>query len=75
MLPYMYDNLKELVRNVLQLYVKYKVNEKCKTASDYKQINLPEISNIVSKSKLNIGRAAEMLKYHLNETSRYCKQV
>ena len=53
----MYDNLKKLVRNVLQLYVKYKVIEKCKTASDYKQINLSEKSNIVSKSKLNICAA------------------
>ena len=59
MLPYMYDELKELVRNVLQLYVKYKVIEKCKTASDYKQMNLSEKSNIVRKSKLNISRAAD----------------
>ena len=34
MLPYLYDDLKELVRSVLQLYVKCKVIEKCKTASD-----------------------------------------
>ena len=59
MLPYMYDDLKELVRNVLQLYVKYEVIEKCKTASDYKQINRSEKSNIVSKSRLNIVRAAD----------------
>ena len=51
-LPYLYGDLKELVRNVLQLYVKCKVIEKCKTASDYKQINLTEKRNIVSKSKL-----------------------
>ena len=60
MLPYMYDDLKELVRNVLQLYVKYEVIEKCKAASDYKQINLSEKSKIVNKSKLNIGRAADV---------------
>ena len=60
MLPYMYDDLKELVRNVLQLCVKYEVIEKCKTASDYKQINLSEKSNIVSKLKLSIGRAADI---------------
>ena len=60
MLPYLYDDLKELVRNVLQLYVKYKVIKKGKTASDYKQINLSEKRNIVSKSKLNIGCAADI---------------
>ena len=60
MLPYMYDDLKELVRDVLQLYVKYEVIEKCKTASDYKQINLSEKSNIVSKSKLNTGHKTDI---------------
>ena len=47
---------------MLQLYVKYndKVIEKCKTASDYKQINLSEKSNTVSKSKLNIVCAADI---------------
>ena len=60
MLPYLYDELKELVRNVLQLYVKYEVIEKCKTASDYKQISLSEKSNIVSKLKLNTRRAADI---------------
>ena len=34
-LPYLYDDLMELLRNVLQLYVKYEVIEKCKTVSDY----------------------------------------
>ena len=60
MFPFLCDDLKELVRNVLQLYVKYEVIEKCKTASDYKQINLSEKSNIASKSKLNIVRAADI---------------
>ena len=45
---------------MLQLYVKCEVIEKCKTASDHKQINLSEKSNIVSKSKVNIGRAADI---------------
>ena len=45
---------------MLQLYVKYEVIEKCKAASDFKQINLSEKPNVVSKSKLNIGRAANI---------------
>ena len=60
MLPYMDDELKELVRNVLLLYVKYEVIEKFKTASNYKQINQSEKSNIVGKSKLNAGPAADI---------------
>ena len=60
MLPYMYDDIKELVRNVFQLFVKYEVIEKCKTASAYKQIDLPDNSNILSKSKFNIGRAVDI---------------
>ena len=60
MLPYIYDDIKELVRNVLQLVVKYEVIEKCKTPSAYQQIDLPGKSNILSKSKFNIGRAADI---------------
>ena len=60
MLPYMDDELKELVRNVLQLYVKYEVTEKFKTASNYKQINQSKKSSIVGKSKLNAGPAADI---------------
>ena len=45
---------------MLQLFVKYEVIKKCKTASDYKQIYLSEKSNIVSKSKLNIGCVANI---------------
>ena len=60
MLSYMYDDIKELVRNVLQLFVKYEVIEKCKTASAYKQIDLSDKSNILPKSKFNIGRAVDI---------------
>ena len=46
MLPSMYD-LNELVRNVLQVFVKYGVIEKCKTACAYKQIDLLDKLNIL----------------------------
>ena len=38
----------------------FMLSTKCKAASDYKQINLSEKPNILSKSKLNIGRAADI---------------
>ena len=63
MLPYTYDDIKELVRRMLQLFVKYEVIEKCKTAPAYKQIDLSDKSKLIksnSKSKLNIGRAADI---------------
>ena len=46
MLPYMHD-MNELVRNVLQVFVKYGVIEKCKTAWAYKQTDLLDKSNIL----------------------------
>ena len=42
----MYDDVKELVKNVLRFFVKYKIIEMCKTASVCKHINLSDKSNI-----------------------------
>ena len=39
MLPDMYDYIKEKLRNVLQLFVKYEVIENSKTVSAYKLLN------------------------------------
>ena len=63
MLLEMYDDVKELMRNLLQVFVKYEVIEKCKSESAYKQIDLSCKLDILSKSKLNIGGAADMLKW------------
>ena len=55
MRPYIYDDINESVKNVLQLFVKCEIIEKCKTASTYKQIDLLDKPNILSKSKITIA--------------------
>ena len=70
-LPYIYNDIKDLVRNVLELFVKYEVIEKCKTALGYKQIGLSDKSCILSKSKLNIGRAADFTIAEMKQPSRH----
>ena len=58
MLPYIYDDVKELVRNVLQLFAKYEV----KRAKQHRHVNklIYQISHILSKSGLNIGNATDI---------------
>ena len=60
MLPYMYDDIKVLVKNVLQLFVKYEVSQKSKTTHACKKVDLSDKSNILSKSGLYIGHAADI---------------
>ena len=57
--PYIYDDINESVKNVLELFVKCEIIEKCKTPSTYKQIDLLDKPNILSKSKITI---AEMMQ-------------
>ena len=56
----MYDDLKNLVKSTLQLYIKQSVIGNCWNGIAYKNIDLLNKSNIVSKKKLILGCATEL---------------
>lgn len=57
MLPFMFDDITELVRGVLQLFIKPEVLNTC---SSFKAIDLSKKDNFLSRKKLNIGRASDI---------------
>ena len=60
MLAFMYDDLKNLVKSTLQLYIKQSVIGNCSNVIAYKNINLLNKSNIVIKKTLTLGCATEL---------------
>ena len=70
-----FEQVSLLGRNALQHFVKYEHIKKCKTASAYKQIDLLDKPNILSKSKLNIGRATDITVYELKQKDHSNKNV
>ena len=56
----MYDDLKNLIKSILQLYIKQSVIDNCWNGIAYKNIDLLNKSNIVSKKKLILGCATEL---------------
>ena len=61
MVPFMYDDLKSLVKSILQFYINQSVIDNCSNGIAYKNIDLLDKSNIVSKkkNKLTLGCATE----------------
>ena len=51
MVPFMCDDLKNLVKSILHLYIKQSVIDSCSNGISYKNINLLNRSNIFSKKK------------------------
>ena len=49
MAPFMYDDLKKLVKNILQLYIKQSVIDNCSNGIAYKNTKSLNKSNIASK--------------------------
>ena len=61
MVPFMYDDLKNLVKSILQLYIKQSFIDSWSNGIAYKNIDLLTKSNIVSKKKkLTLGCATEL---------------
>ena len=58
--PFMYDDLKNLVKSILHLYIKRSVMDNCLNGIAYKNIDLLNKSNIVSKTNLTLGCATEL---------------
>ena len=59
-LPFMYDDLTDLVRKLLQLFIKTDVLTNCTSGTALKQLDLTKKENFFSQSKLNIGFATEL---------------
>ena len=49
MAPFMYDDFKKLVKNILQLYIKQRVIDNCSNGIAYKNTKSLNKSNIASK--------------------------
>ena len=57
MVPFIYDDLKSLVKSILQLYIKQSVVDNCPNGIACKKLNK---SNIVNKKKLTLTCATEL---------------
>ena len=72
MVAFMYDDLKNLVKSTLQLYIKQSVIGNCSNVIAYKNINLLNKSNIVIKKKtLTLGCATELAIAELEEIEAF----
>ena len=54
MVPFMYDDLKNVVKSILQLYIKQSVIDNCSNGIAYKNIDLLNKSNIASKENSHL---------------------
>ena len=52
MIPFMYFDIKNLVTNILKLFVKLEVIEGCKTASDLLEIDLSMEKNLLKVNQI-----------------------
>ena len=59
MAPYIYFDLKNLVVNLLKLFIKSEVIENCKTSSDILNLDVADENNWIKLYQITIGFAAE----------------
>ena len=58
MIPYMYKDLQKLLRKLILLIVKPDVLQNCKSATDIKNLDLSDKSNLLKLKDINIGFVA-----------------
>ena len=66
MIPYMYKDLQKLLRKLILLIVKPDVLQNCKSATDIKNLDLSDKSNLLKLKDINIGFAASWKLKELN---------
>ena len=59
MLPFMYANLMELVRNLLKHFIESRVVENCRSGSDLKKVDVNNAVNHIKKKDKFVGFSAE----------------
>ena len=75
MMPFTYFNIKNLLTNILKLFVKLEVIEGCKIASDLLEIDLSMEMNLIKVSQISVGFATEkslsdLMKKDLEDTKK-----
>ena len=60
-MPYLYLDLKAIVKQLLELIVENNLNDACRPGRQLKEINLEDNKNLLSLEKMNIGFAVELL--------------
>ena len=60
-MPYLYLDLKAIVKQLLELIVENNLNDACRPGRELKEINLEDNKNLLSLEKMNIGFAVELL--------------
>ena len=58
MIPYMYNDLQKLLRKLILLIVKPDLLQNCKSATDIKNLDLSDKSDLLKLKDINIGFAA-----------------
>ena len=58
MIPYMYSDLQKLLRKLILLIVKPDLLQNCKSATDMKNLDLSDKSNLLKLKDINMGFAA-----------------
>ena len=58
MIPYMYKDLQKLLRKLILLIVKPDLLQNCKSATDIKNLDLSDKSNLLKLKDINIGFVA-----------------
>ena len=61
MIPYLYFDLKAIVKQLLELIVESNVIDACRSGRELKEINLEDKKNLLSLEKRNAGFAVEHL--------------
>ena len=59
MIPFMYEDLKDLVSRLLELFVKPTIHEKNKTGKKMMKLDLYDKEILLSAEKINAGFAVE----------------
>ncbi|XP_057299676.1 uncharacterized protein LOC130630266 [Hydractinia symbiolongicarpus] len=67
MVPYMYQDLTKLLKNLMRLIVKPDVLTKCESISDLKAVNLNDNSVLMKPKNYNLGFAT---RFEINELKR-----
>ena len=59
MIPFLYFDLKVVIRNLLDIVIELVVIETCCSGKQFKEIDLSEKGNLLPLSKINLGFAVE----------------
>ena len=60
MLPYMFDDILELIKNILSLFLKPSVIENCKISADLLKLDLMKNENLLPTKSITVGFAADV---------------